>query len=209
MGSAQSPSRASRSAGSPVPAATGGACGCGGRVSMCMAVDAIDRAVMNVRLFHLGMAARIVEPVMKLALLTCMDARIDPAALLGLRLGDAHVIRNAGGRATRDALHGLAISQALLGTKEVMVMHHTECAMSRFKDAELAQRIAVATNRPFNDELGTFTDDVAAVVEDVGHIIGESAQLVIERPVGGRRDPLRQLGVLETAHRAFGLVHDH
>ena len=125
---------------------------------------------MNARLFHLGMAARRAEPAMKLALLTCMDARIDPAALLGLRVGDAHVIRNAGGRATRDALHGLAISQAVLGTREVMVMHHTECAMGRFKDAELAQRIAAATNRPFNDELGTFTDDMAALVEDVGHI---------------------------------------
>ena len=116
------------------------------------------------------MAARITQPALKLALLTCIDARVDPAALLGLRPGDAHVIRNAGGRATKDALHALAISQAALGTREVMVMHHTECAMGRFTDADLAARIAAATNHPFHEELGTFTDDVAAVVEDVGHI---------------------------------------
>src|SRR6202035_3513095 len=77
------------------------------------AVDAIDRVVMNARLHYLGSAARIVEPVQHLAVLTCMDARVDPAALLGLRPGDAHIIRNAGGRASADALHALAISQAV------------------------------------------------------------------------------------------------
>lgn len=130
-------------------------------------MDAIDRVVMNARLHHLGMAARIAQPVLKLAVLTCMDARVDPEALLGLRPGDAHVIRNAGGRATRDALHALAISQAALGTNEVMVVHHTECAMGRFTSSELAARIAAATNNAFHDELETFTDDVGAINEDV------------------------------------------
>jgi carbonic anhydrase len=133
-------------------------------------LDAIDRVVMNARLHHLGMAARITQPSLRLAILTCMDARVDPAALLGLHPGDAHVIRNAGGRATEDALHALAISQAVMGTREVMVIHHTECAMSRFSSAELAQRIVAATNHPFHESLGTFTDDVAAIVEDVGHL---------------------------------------
>src|SRR5439155_19046177 len=88
------------------------------RRALAAEVDAIDRVVMNARLYYLGMAARITQPALKLALLTCIDARVDPAALLGLRPGDAHVIRNAGGRATKDALHALAISQAALGTRE-------------------------------------------------------------------------------------------
>lgn len=130
-------------------------------------MDAIDHVVMNSRLHYLGMAARTIEPTMKLAVLTCMDARIDVAALLGLRPGDAHVIRNAGGRANRDALHAIAISQAALGTREVMVIHHTECAMGRFGDAELSERITQATGHEFKDELGCFSDPIGAVVDDV------------------------------------------
>ena len=133
-------------------------------------MDAIDRVVMNARLHHLGMAARRAEPSLKLAILTCMDARVDPAGLLGLHPGDAHIIRNAGGRATRDAAHALAISQALLGTREVMVMHHTDCAMGRLGASELAARITAATNHPFHDELETFTNDEAAIIEDVSHL---------------------------------------
>lgn len=133
-------------------------------------MDAIDRVVMNARLHYLGMAARSALPALKLAVLTCMDARIDPAALLGLRPGDAHILRNAGGRATIDALHGLALSQAAMGTREVLVIHHTECAMGRFKQDDLARLIAEATNHPFHDDLGVFTDDVAALREDVARI---------------------------------------
>src|SRR5579872_3386113 len=68
-------------------------------------------------------------PGRKVAVLTCMDARLDPAKFLGLEEGDAHVIRNAGGRASADALRSLIISQQLLGTQEVVVIHHTECGM--------------------------------------------------------------------------------
>jgi carbonic anhydrase len=130
-------------------------------------MDAIDRVVMNSRLHYLGMAARRVEPMLGLAILTCMDARVDVAALLGLRPGDAHVIRNAGGRATRDAINALAISQAVMGTREVMVLHHTECALGRFSETQLAERIALATHHPFTDVLGSFTDPVKAIHEDV------------------------------------------
>ena len=147
-------------------------------------MDAIDRVVMNARLYHLGMAARIAQPALHLAVLTCMDARLDPEALLGLHPGDAHVIRNAGGRATKDALHDLAISQAVLGTREVMVIHHTECAMSRFSAAELASRIAAATNNAFHDELETFSDDAAAIREDI-HRIRAYASLVHRDRVRG------------------------
>jgi carbonic anhydrase len=130
-------------------------------------VDAIDRVVMNTRLHYLGSAARIVEPVQRLAVLTCMDARVDVSALLGLRPGDAHVIRNAGGRATSEARHALALSQAAAGTREVMVIHHTECLLGRFKQKELADKIAAATGHRFDEALDVFEDPVAAVVQDV------------------------------------------
>ena len=130
-------------------------------------MDAIDRLVMNTRLHYLGSAARIVEPIQKLAVLTCMDARVDVSALLGLRPGDAHVIRNAGGRATDDARHALALSQAVTGTREIMVIHHTECLLGRFKQKELADKIAAATGHHFDEAFGVFEDPVAAVVEDV------------------------------------------
>ncbi len=130
-------------------------------------MDAIDQVVMNSRLHYLGMAARTVQPLLRLAVLACMDARVDVAGLLGLRPGDAHVIRNAGGRATTDAMHALAVSQAILGTREVMVLHHTECAMGRFTQPELAGRISAATGHPFTGELGCFADPIQAVLEDV------------------------------------------
>lgn len=73
-------------------------------------------------------------PARRIAILTCMDARIDPAKLAGLREGDAHVIRNAGGRASDDALRSLVISTKLLGTREWFVIHHTNCGMELFTD---------------------------------------------------------------------------
>lgn len=122
---------------------------------------------MNSRLHFLGSAARIVEPVRHLAILTCMDARVDVSALLGLRPGDAHVIRNAGGRASTDALHALAISQVVMHTREVMVIHHTDCALGRFSQAQLDEQISAATGHRFAEELGCFTDPIDAVVDDV------------------------------------------
>lgn len=133
-------------------------------------MDAIDQVVMNSRLHYLGVAARIVNPRMKLAVLTCMDGRLDVSAVLGLRPGDAHVLRNAGGRATDDAMHALAISQAVLGTCEVMVLHHTECALGRFTQAELAQKIESASGHPFDGDLGCFSDPFDSVRQDVGRL---------------------------------------
>jgi carbonic anhydrase len=130
-------------------------------------MDQIDRVAMNARLHHLGMAARVAEPRLQLAVLTCMDARVDPAGLLGIRPGDAHVIRNAGGRANQEALHAIALSQAILGTREVMVIHHTECAVGRFTNSELATRISTASGHAFHGDLDTFTDPIEAVREDV------------------------------------------
>src|SRR5205814_3242930 len=84
--------------------------------------------------FHKGDLA--MPPARHVAVLVCMDARIDPAKALGLEEGDAHVIRNAGGRAA-DALRSLVISQRLLGTQEILVVHHTDCGMLTFDNPTL------------------------------------------------------------------------
>ena len=109
-------------------------------------------------------------PGRKLAVLVCMDARIDPAKALGLEEGDAHVIRNAGGRASDDAIRSLAISQQLLGTREVVVIHHTDCGMLTFTDDQLRQKLrddlgAQTTDAflPFSDLERSVRDDVAAI----------------------------------------------
>src|SRR3982074_377908 len=137
------------------------------RLDSVLRVDAIDRVLMNTRLHFLGSLARIIEPVQHLAILTCMDARVDVSALLGLRPGDAHVIRNAGGRASNDALHALAISQAVMKTREVMVIHHTEGGLGRFSQAELSEMISAASGHHFNEEMDTFKDPIASIIEDV------------------------------------------
>jgi carbonic anhydrase len=77
-------------------------------------------------------------PARRFAILTCMDARLDPAKYAGLAEGDAHVIRNAGGRASDDAIRSLVISYKLLGTKEWFVIHHTDCGMQLFTDTVIA-----------------------------------------------------------------------
>ena len=85
-------------------------------------------------------------PRRKVAVVTCMDARILPSRVLGLEEGDAHVIRNAGGRA-QDALRSLIISQRLLGTREVAVIHHTDCGMLTFKEEELVAKLRAQSDQ--------------------------------------------------------------
>ena len=80
-------------------------------------------------------------PAKRLAVVACMDARIDVHKVLGLQEGDAHVIRNAGGAVTDDAIRSLAISQRLLGTKEIVLIHHTDCGMLTFQDDEVKKQI--------------------------------------------------------------------
>jgi carbonic anhydrase len=89
-------------------------------------------------------------PKRGIAIVTCMDARILPSRVLGLEEGDAHVIRNAGGRA-RDSLRSLIISQRLLGTREVAIIHHTDCGMLTFSNRDLRQKV--------KDELGQDTGE--------------------------------------------------
>jgi len=84
-------------------------------------------------------------PAKRVAVLACMDARINPYGLLGLEEGDAHVIRNAGGAVTDDAIRSLAISQRLLGTEEVILIHHSDCGMLTFKDDDFRHQIQQET----------------------------------------------------------------
>jgi carbonic anhydrase len=84
-------------------------------------------------------------PSTKVAVLACMDARLDVHKILGLEEGEAHVIRNAGGVATDDAIRSIVISQRLLGTEEVILIHHTDCGMLTFKDDEVKKKIETET----------------------------------------------------------------
>jgi carbonic anhydrase len=97
-------------------------------------------------------------PGKKVAVLACMDARLDPARALGLEEGDAHVIRNAGGVVTEDAIRSLTISQRLLGTTEIILIHHTDCGMLTFSDDEVKAKIAAETGIRPSFALEAFDD---------------------------------------------------
>jgi carbonic anhydrase len=106
----------------------------------------------------MGATAHPGRPARKLAVLACMDARLDPAKLLGLDEGDAHVIRNAGGVVSEDAVRSLAISQNLLGTEEIVLIHHTDCGMLTFTDDEFADQLESETGSRPSWRAHTFKD---------------------------------------------------
>ena len=97
-------------------------------------------------------------PAKQIAIVTCMDARLSPYVMLGLSEGDAHVIRNAGGVVTDDEIRSLMISQRLLGTREVMLIHHTDCGMLTFSDEELREQIQQEVGIKPHFPLETFAD---------------------------------------------------
>jgi carbonic anhydrase len=109
-------------------------------------------------------------PARKVAVLACMDARLDPARVLGLDEGDAHVIRNAGGVVSDDALRSLVISQRLLGTEEIVLIHHTDCGMLTFSDDEVKAAIEADTGIRPSFALEAFGDLVADVRQSVARI---------------------------------------
>ena len=89
--------------------------------------------------FRMGRLPR--SPRLELVILTCMDSRIDPDRILGLQEGDAHVIRNAGGRASDDAIRSMVISYRLLGTREFLVIHHTDCGMHKITNEKMHEEL--------------------------------------------------------------------
>jgi carbonic anhydrase len=99
-----------------------------------------------------------IPPAKQIAIVTCMDARLSPYVMLGLSEGDAHVIRNAGGVITDDEIRSLMISQRLLGTREVMLIHHTDCGMLTFSDEELREQIQQEVGIKPHFPLETFAD---------------------------------------------------
>lgn len=98
------------------------------------------------------------RPGRRVAVLACMDTRLNPYAILGLREGDAHLIRNAGGIATDDAIRSLAVSQHLLGTEEVIVIQHTDCGMQTFGEEEFARLLEREAGRRPTWSAHAFTD---------------------------------------------------
>ena|SRR6185503_3844087 len=122
-------------------------------------------------------------PAKRVAVLACMDARLNPYALLGLSEGDAHVIRNAGGVVTDDEIRSLAISQRLLGTEEIILIHHTDCGMLTFGDDEFRQQLQEETGIKPAWPCETFTD----VEEDVR----QSVARIQASPFIPRKDSVR------------------
>jgi carbonic anhydrase len=122
-------------------------------------------------------------PAKKVAVLACMDARLIPTRVLGLNEGEAHVIRNAGGVVTDDAIRSLAISQNLLGTEEIILIHHTDCGMLTFTDEELARRL--------EEETGHRPEWTAHAFGDLEQDVRESIAKIEESPFIPRTDSVR------------------
>ncbi|MBX5468991.1 MAG: carbonic anhydrase [Thermoleophilaceae bacterium] len=118
-----------------------------------------------------------VPPARRVAVVTCMDARLIPSRFLGLEEGDAHVIRNAGGRAA-EALRSLVISQRLLGTNEVVVIHHTDCGMLTFRNEDLHAKV--------RDELGADASHIDFLpFSDLEQSVRDDVRLLRESPLIG------------------------
>ena len=122
-------------------------------------------------------------PAKHVAVLACMDARLDVHDLLGLEEGDAHVIRNAGGVATDDAIRSLAISQRLLGTREIVLIHHTDCGMLTFTDDEFKAGI--------QQETGLKPAWSAEAFDDVSADVRQSIRRITANPFVPHRDQVR------------------
>jgi carbonic anhydrase len=115
-------------------------------------------------------SALTAAPLSGLAILACMDARLDVEEALGLRTGDAHIIRNAGGLATDDAIRSLIISQQLLGTDEIVVIGHTGCGLLGIDESSLRERLAASSGRSLDISFGSFADLEASVRAQVDRL---------------------------------------
>ena len=109
-------------------------------------------------------------PAKKVAVVACMDARLHVSAILGLKEGDAHVIRNAGGVVSQDVIRSLTISQRLLGTEEIILIHHTDCGMLTFKDDDLRSKIEDETGIRPGFAFDAFSDLQKDIRSSVGRI---------------------------------------
>jgi carbonic anhydrase len=128
-------------------------------------------------------AGLALPPARRVAIVACMDARLNPYALLGLHEGDAHVIQNAGGVITEDEIRSLAISQRLLGTEEIMLIHHTDCGMLTFTDDELRRQI--------QEETGVKPAWAAEAFDDLEDDVRQSVARIEASPFIPRKDKVR------------------
>jgi carbonic anhydrase len=122
-------------------------------------------------------------PAKRVAIVACMDARLNPYALLGLSEGDAHVIRNAGGVITDDEIRSLSISQRLLGTEEIMLIHHTDCGMLTFSDD--------AFRRQVQEETGVKPEWAAEAFDDLETDVRQSIARIKASPFVPKKDKIR------------------
>ncbi len=122
-------------------------------------------------------------PARRIAILACMDARLNPYGLLGLTEGDAHVIRNAGGVVTDDEIRSLAISQRLLGTEEIILIHHTDCGMLTFTDDEF--------RRAVQDDVGIKPDWAPESFDDLDEDVRQSIARIEASPFIPNKDSVR------------------
>ena len=145
----------------------------------------IDALVENAGVYAQGFdkAGLPLPPSQRVAIVACMDARLNPYALLGLQEGDAHVIRNAGGVITDDEIRSLAISQRLLGTEEIMLIHHTDCGMLTFKDDDLRREI--------QHETGVKPEWAAEAFDDLEEDVRQSIARIKASPFIPRKNRIR------------------
>ena len=122
-------------------------------------------------------------PAKRVAVLACMDARLNPHALLGLQEGDAHVIRNAGGVVTNDEIRSLSISQRLLGTEEIILIHHTDCGMLTFDDDEFRRQVQAET--------GIKPEWAAEAFDDLEEDVRQSIARIKNSPFIPNKDSVR------------------
>jgi carbonic anhydrase len=144
-----------------------------------------DELLQNVRQYtsSFGAPALPGKPVLHAAVVACMDARLDPRGLLGLRDGDAHVIRNAGGVVTADVIRSLTISQRLLGTTEIILIHHTRCGMLAISDDEFRAELRAET--------GAEPDWAPGGFASLEQSVRESAARLVASPFISHKDSIR------------------
>jgi carbonic anhydrase len=122
-------------------------------------------------------------PAKRVAVVACMDARLNPYGLLGLSEGDAHVIRNAGGVVTDDEIRSLSISQRLLGTEEIILIHHTDCGMLTFTDDEFRQQV--------QEETGIKPEWAAEAFADLEEDVRQSIARITASPFIPKKESVR------------------
>jgi carbonic anhydrase len=148
-------------------------------------VSVIDELVRNADSYSESFdgADLPIPPAKRVVVVACMDARLNPYGLLGLSEGDAHVVRNAGGVITDDAIRSLAISQRLLGTEEVMLIHHTGCGMLTFKDDDFRRQV--------EEDTGVKPGWAAEAFDDLEGDVRQSIARIKASPFIPKKDQVR------------------